>query len=227
VLEVLHCDNHLLVVTKPACVPTVPDESGDPSLLELAKEWVKRELEKPGAVFLGVVHRLDRPVSGVVVFGRTSKGAARLVEQFRERGVEKVYHGVVRGAPPAAEGVLEHWLRKDERANRVFVEERETRGARLARTGYRVLERRGGHSLLELRPHTGRPHQLRVACASMGLPLLGDLKYGAPEPLPDRSIALHASSLRLVHPTTREELRFVSEAPWVLGSRGLGGRERV
>lgn len=220
-LEVLYCDNHLLVVTKPACVPTVPDESGDPSLFELAKEWVKREFEKPGAAFLGVVHRLDRPVSGVVVFGRTSKGAARLTEQFRERGVEKVYQGVVRGAPPAAEGVIEHWLRKDEQANRVFVEERESRGARLARTSYRVLDLRGDYSLLELRPHTGRPHQLRVACASMGLPLLGDLKYGAAEPLPDRSIALHARSLQVAHPTRREEMVFVSEAPWALAGEGV------
>ena len=202
-LEILHCDNHLLVVVKPACTPTVPDSSGDRSLLEMAKAWVKREYEKPGAVFLGVVHRLDRPVSGVLVFARTSKGADRLAGQFRERTVEKVYQGVVRGAPPAAEGTVEHFLRKDEQANRVFIEERELRGARLACTDYRLLERRGELSVLELRPHTGRPHQLRVACASLGLPLLGDLKYGAPEALPDRSIALPAASRRVAPPPPR------------------------
>jgi 23S rRNA pseudouridine1911/1915/1917 synthase len=207
-LEVLHCDNHVLVVVKPACVPIVPDESGDRSLLEIAKSWVKREYEKPGAVFLGVVHRLDRPVSGVVVFGRTSKGAARLSAQFRDREVEKIYHGVVPGVPPQPEGEIEQFLRKDERRNRVIVEIGERGGAKLARTSYRVLRRVGENAILELRPHTGRPHQLRVACASLGLPLLGDLKYGAPEPLPDRSIALHAFSLRFQHPTRAETLHF-------------------
>lgn len=221
-LEVLHCDNHLLVVVKPACLPTVPDSSGDRSLLEIAKSWVKREYEKPGAVFLGVVHRLDRPVSGVLVLARTSKGADRLAGQFRERQVEKVYRGVVRGTPPAADGTIEHYLLKDEHQNRVFIEPREVRGARLARTDYRLLERRGELCVLELRPHTGRPHQLRVACASMGLPLLGDLKYGAPEALPDRSIALHAASLGFTHPTLGEELRFECAPPWRMGRSGLG-----
>jgi 23S rRNA pseudouridine1911/1915/1917 synthase len=213
-LEVLHADNHVLVVNKPACLPCVPDSSEDESLLDRAKAWVKREYEKPGAVFLGVVHRLDRPVSGLVVFGRTSKGADRLSSQFRERRVEKIYWGIVAGCPASPAGEVEQWLRKDRGRNFVEVARGEGGGAQLARTSYRVLGREGGTALLELIPHTGRPHQLRVACASLGTPLLGDLKYGAAEALADRSIALHARRLAFDHPTRDERLDLVAEPPW-------------
>jgi len=216
-LEVLHCDNHLLVVVKPACLPCVPDASGDESLLERAKAWVKREHEKPGEVFLGVVHRLDRPVSGVVAFARTSKGARRLGQQFRARGVRKLYRGVVAGAPRASEGELVQWLRKDAARNRVEVRAEGARDAKRAVTRWRALRSSGGRTLLELEPLSGRPHQLRVACAELCAPLLGDLKYGAPEPLADGSIALHALALELEHPTRRERLRFECappDSPW-------------
>lgn len=217
VLRVLHADNHLLVVAKPAGVPTVPDASGDESLLDQARAWVKREKHKPGAVYLGVVHRLDRPVSGLVVFARTSKAAARLTAAFRTRAVEKVYWGVAARAPAEREGVLEQWLRKDERSNRVEVTSEGTAGEKRARTAWRVLAQvgRGAQTrvLLELRPETGRPHQLRVAAATLGCPLLGDLKYGAREPLPDKSIALHARELGLSHPTRGERLCVECEPP--------------
>ena len=213
-LEVLHCDNHVLVVKKPACLPCVPDSSGDESLLEQAKQWVKDEFDKPGQVFLGVIHRLDRPVSGLVVFGRTSKGAERLSAQFRERGVEKVYLGLVQGTPGAERGEVEQFLMKDRERNHVVVVREEGAGAKLARTSFRILRRLKGSALLELRPRTGRPHQLRVACATLGTPLLGDLKYGAADALPDRSIALHAHRLAFDHPTRDERLEFVAEPPW-------------
>ena len=213
-LEVLYVDNHVLAVAKPAGLPVVPDASGDESLLERARAWVRAEFAKPGEVFLGVVHRLDRPVSGIVVFGRTSKGAARLSEQFRARRARKTYWAVGLGeAPYDREGELEQWLEKDPRANRVRASWEPRPGAQLARTRWRVLERRPGRVLYELEPETGRPHQLRAAAAALGTPLAGDLKYGAPEALSDRSVALHARALEVAHPTRAETLRFEAPAP--------------
>lgn len=216
-LVVLLADNHLLAVAKPAGLPTVPDASGDESLLERARAWVKREKHKPGAVYLGVVQRLDRPVSGVVVFARTSKAAARLTAAFRSRAVSKVYWGVIAAEPQGGEGVLEQWLLKDHARNIVRAVAHERPGAQLARTRWRVLARAGTgrerRVLLELCPETGRAHQLRVAAASLGCPLLGDLKYGAPAALADRSIALHARELELPHPTRRERVRVACAPP--------------
>lgn len=216
-LSVLYADNHLLAVAKPAGLPCVPDASGDESLLDRARAWVKREKAKPGAVYLGVVHRLDRPVSGVVVFARTSKAAARLSAAFKSRDVEKVYWGVSAEEPVAAEGMVEHWLVKDAQRNVVRAVATERPGALFARTRYRVLAREGAgrarRVLVELRPETGRPHQLRVALASLGCPLLGDLKYGARAPLPDKSIALHARELELPHPTRGEKIRVECGVP--------------
>lgn len=215
-LSVVHCDNHLLVVEKPACVPTVPDASGDPSLLDQAKAWVKQRFDKPGKVFLGVVQRLDRPVSGVLCFARTSKAAARLTEALRERRVSKSYWGVVAHGPDGPHnpgGDLEQWLEKDTQRNHVRVVKAGTDGARPALTHWRSIETSAPGTLLELQPLTGRSHQLRVAAASLGSPLLGDLKYGARDPLPDRSIALHAHTLELDHPTQGKRLRFEVPPP--------------
>lgn len=212
-LDVLYSDNHLLVVAKPACVPAVPDETGDTSLYDMAKAWVRAEFEKPGDVFLGIVHRLDRPVSGVMVFARTTKCASRLSEQFRMRVAHKSYWGVGEGEPAANSGALSQWLVKDERTNRVRVETRPSASAKQAITRWKVLERRAGKTLYELVPETGRPHQLRVAAASLATPLLGDLKYGASAALPDKSIALHAFALELEHPTKHERMRFTAPAP--------------
>ncbi len=211
--EVLFVDNHVFAVAKPAGMPVAPDASGDASLLDLARAWVAAEFAKPGAAFLGLVHRLDRPVSGVVVFGRTSKGASRLSESFRERTAAKHYWGVSDRAPRAAEGVVEQWLLKDAARNIVRVAREGDVGAQLAVTRWSVLERRGDRCLLALEPETGRPHQLRVAAATLGCPLLGDLKYGARAALPDASVALHAHALELPHPTRPERLRFAARAP--------------
>lgn len=212
---VLLTDNHLLALAKPAGMPCVPDESGDPALFDWAKAWIKREKAKPGAVFLGIVHRLDRPVSGIVVFARTSKGAARLSEAFRSRAVEKLYWGVSASAPHGTEGVLEQWLLKDEARNVVRAVAGERPGAQLARTRWRVLARAAEDArvLLEFRPETGRPHQLRVCAATLGAVLLGDLKYGARAPLADQSIALHARALEFPHPTRKERVRLACEPP--------------
>lgn len=211
--RVLYEDNHLLVLEKPACLPCVPDSSEDRSLLDWGKLWVREKYGKPGAVFLGVVHRLDRPVSGVVLFARTSKAAERLTAQFRERTVEKVYLGVVAGSRMEGSGCVDHWLSKDAQANRVHIVAEGDEGARRAVTEWRRLERRSDLTLLELRPSTGRAHQLRVACKSLGAPLAGDLKYGAPAPLPDKSIALHAAHIAFDHPTRGERLEFSAPLP--------------
>jgi len=221
-LQVLHADNHLLVVVKPACLPVVPDESGDESLLEQAKLWVKQEYHKPGEVFLGVVHRLDRPVSGVVVFARTSKAAKRLHASWQEQGaVRKTYLAGSDLSWPAGlepQGQWRQWLWKDRSRNRVLISRRE--GSREAITDYRQLPAESG-SFLELTAITGRSHQLRVACASAGLPLLGDLKYGAEAPLADKSIGLHAWRLSLPHPTLGQRMDFEAQPPaWMRGILG-------
>ncbi len=206
-------DNHLLVVRKPSGLPTVPDASGDPSLLDLGKAWIVREFSKPGAAFLGVVHRLDRPVSGVVCLARTSKAAGRLQPAFAERRVLKKYWGVLESAPDQVQGELVQWLFKDRQRNTVQVVGESHPQAKRAVTRWRVLAERGGRCLVELEPATGRSHQLRVAMASLERPLVGDLRYGAGEPLPDRSVALHALSLELDHPVGGERLTFTAAPP--------------
>jgi 23S rRNA pseudouridine1911/1915/1917 synthase len=234
-LSVLYADNHLLAIAKPAGLPSVADESGDADAHALAQEWVRRDKHKPGAIYLGVVHRLDRPVSGVLLFARTSKAAARLSEQFRERGVRKLYWAVALAAPSPAQGELEQWLVRDEERritralpSRAAAESQPPRaaGGGAARalhalTRYRTLARWSasgaahelGAALLEFEPLTGRPHQLRVAAASLHAPLVGDLKYGAPRPLPDASVALHALRLEFDHPTLGTRLSLHAPLP--------------
>ncbi|MCA9001052.1 MAG: RluA family pseudouridine synthase [Planctomycetes bacterium] len=224
--QVLYVDNHVLALHKPSGMPCVPDSSGDPSLLDWGRDWVGREFQKPGNVFLGVVHRLDRPVSGVVVFGRTSKGASRLSDSLRRHDLEKIYWSVLPGKPSPSEGRVNHWLLKDPSRNQVRVLDEESHGAKWAQTSYRFLAEQGSRTLVELIPHTGRPHQLRVAMASLGLPLLGDLRYGARDPLPDRSVALHAVCLRIPHPTRDESIRLLCPPP-ELDVWSFAGRERM
>jgi 23S rRNA pseudouridine1911/1915/1917 synthase len=212
-LQVLHADNHVLAVVKPAGMPAVPDASGDASLFDLARAYVERVYEKPGRAFLGVVQRLDRPVSGVVIFARTSKAAARLSAAFAGRAVEKHYVGVGLGRLDADAGEIEQWLWKDREHNRVHVRAMGSAGAKRARTRWRVRARAPGRVLLELLPETGRAHQLRLACASLGMPLAGDLRYGAPVALGDRSIALHAERLVCPHPVLETPLVLVAPRP--------------
>lgn len=212
-LQVLYCDNHVLAVSKRAGVPTVPDESGSASLFDMARDWVAHEFGKPGRAFLGIVHRLDQPVSGVVVFARTSKAAARLSEAFRAHRVRKVYWAIGIGEPRGSDGELVQWLLKDPDRNRVLAFDREKPGAKHAVTRWRVLARRDGTTLYEFEPQTGRAHQLRVCAATLGTPLVGDLRYGARQPLSDKSVALHAKRIELEHPTRREPLAIECPLP--------------
>lgn len=214
-VRVLYEDNHLLVLSKPACVPTVPDSSKDMSLLDWAKTYLKKTRSKTGNVFLGVVHRLDRPVSGVVCFAITSKAASRLFDQLRTHRMSKTYLALTDRKPPSEHGVLKHIIKKNNAKNIVKVispGSTET-GGKFAQASWALLEDEDGIYLLELKPETGRPHQLRVQCAAMGCPLLGDLKYGAEVPLPDASIGLHAYKLEFLHPVRKEWLSFSTSPP--------------
>jgi 23S rRNA pseudouridine1911/1915/1917 synthase len=186
------------------------DETGDPNLMDAVKAFIKERDKKPGNVFLGLVHRLDRPVGGVMLFAKTSKGASRLSDQFRTRSVEKVYWAVVEGVPKPKEGKVEQWLRKDEANNFVHHFDHEVPGSFKAESRYRVLKTAGGNSLVEVIPATGRPHQIRVAMSSLGTPIVGDLKYGAKTKM-EHNVALFARSLSFNQPITNQRVTVTAE----------------
>ncbi|RJR30518.1 MAG: RluA family pseudouridine synthase [Desulfobacteraceae bacterium] len=213
-LLILYEDNHLIAVHKPAGVLVQGDKSGDIHLMDVVKRYIKVRYGKPGEVFLGLVHRIDRPVSGVVVFARTSKAASRLCSQWRAREVEKIYWALVRGRLEPAEGILRSYLRKGSR--RVFVEDQGERNMQEAILSYRTLSAKGEVSLVEIGLHTGRKHQIRVQLADAGRPIVGDWKYGSVERR-GREICLNAHSLTLIHPTRGEKISIESPAPeWAL-----------
>ena len=211
-LQVLYEDSHCVAVCKPAGILVQADRTGDPTLVQAVEIYLRRRYGKRGGVFIGVVHRLDRPVSGVMLLARTSKAAARLAAQFRAGSVRKVYVALVETAPPQHEGVLVHHLRKDAASNRTHVVAAGEPDARLARLAYRVLETHPGGTLVEVRPETGRSHQIRVQLAAAGAIIVGDLRYGSHRRLGQR-IALHAASLDFEHPTRRETVSVEAPLP--------------
>ncbi len=210
-LEVLYHDTHLLALNKPAGLLTQPGSLGRDNLEDRAKAWIKDRKNKPGAVYLHAAHRLDRAVSGIVVCACTSKALIRLQEAQRNRRLEKVYHAVITGVLPHAQGALEHLL--VHASHHAQVVARNHPGARECRLEYRVLRRRGKRSLLEMRIITGRYHQIRAQLAACGCPILGDRKYGSSTTLPDGAIALHHVRLRLCHPVSREPLDLYAPYP--------------
>jgi 23S rRNA pseudouridine1911/1915/1917 synthase len=211
-LRVLYEDNHCIAVLKPARMLTAGDRTGDVSLLDRVRDYLKQKYQKPGNVFVGLVHRLDRPVSGVVLFARTSKGAARLSEQFREGTVIKVYRAVVEGNVAQPSGEFVDWLLKNTETNTVRSVPPETLSARASRLRYRVLNSVGELTLLEITPETGRSHQIRVQLAERGHPICGDGKYGSQRAM-QGAIALHASQLTFDHPTRHEPVTVSAPDP--------------
>lgn len=213
-LSVIHEDNHLLAVAKPAGLLVQGDDSGDVSLVDEARAYLKAKYDKPGNVYVGLVHRLDRNVSGVVLLARTSKAAARLSAAFRDDGVDKRYLAVCAGRPDPAAGELRHWLAPKGDAEGVTrCADGPFDGAREAVLAYRVLETAEGFSLVEVRPVTGRRHQIRAQMARAGHPLLGDVKYGSARRLPDHRLALHARRLTVPHPVGGRPLELECPLP--------------
>ena len=204
-LDILYLDNHLIAVRKPAGILTQSDNSGGVSLMDQVKDWIKTEYKKPGKVFLGLVHRLDRPVSGIVVFARTSKGASRLSEQFRKQTTKKIYRALVEGTPQSQQASLTHYLRK-EKSLKATVFPRATPNTKEALLDYEVIETFNSTSLLDIHLHTGRFHQIRAQLAFIGHPIVGDKKYGAHSALPEGHISLYAYRLVFNHPTSKEEI---------------------
>jgi 23S rRNA pseudouridine1911/1915/1917 synthase len=210
---IFYRDNHLLVLYKPAGLLVQADETEDDSLLELGKNWVKTVYRKPGQVFLGMVHRLDRPVAGVILFCRTSKAAARMSEQFRTGTTEKYYLAVLQGEMKMKPGRLVHFLQRRENRSSTVVPEG-TPGSRQAVLSFDILDIKRSRTLVKVKLETGRHHQIRVQFAHLGHPVLGDLRYGAPAPLPQKQIALFAKELVITHPVRGERLRFESPLPF-------------
>ena len=211
-LSVIYEDNHILVVNKAAGLLVQGDQTGDESLVDIAKRYIKDKYHKPGNVFLGLVHRLDRPTTGVIVLARTSKALTRLNQQFKDRLTKKVYRAVVSGSPePKAR--LEHFLRKNSSQNKSFHYPKNTLNTKHAILRYRYIEQLRSYHVLEIELETGRHHQIRAQLAAVGLHIKGDLKYGAKRPNQNGSIHLHAQSLALAHPTTKEEMKFIAPYP--------------
>jgi 23S rRNA pseudouridine1911/1915/1917 synthase len=211
-LEILYEDNHLLAVVKPPGIATMGVPGDKTSLLTLAKEYVKERYHKPGNVYLGVVSRLDAPVTGVVLMARTSKAASRLTEQFRTRAVEKLYWALVEGVPRPSSGEWVDWLAQDERHRRMHIVGPTFPGAKEARLLYRRLEQLDHLALMEIELQTGRKHQIRLQAAHHGHPVVGDRKYGSQQPFP-AGIALHARQLAVVHPVSGNLLQLEAPVP--------------
>ena len=212
-MQVIYEDNHIIVVAKRSGEIVQGDKSGDRPLTEDVKAYLKEKYAKPGLVFLGVVHRLDRPVLGLVVFARTSKALSRLNEMFRNGSIHKTYWALVQTPPPAEEGELIHWLTRNERQNKSYAYRNEVPGSKKAVLRYRVIGQTDRYTLLEIQLLTGRHHQIRCQLAAMGCPIRGDLKYGAPRSTPDGSISLLARSIEFVHPVSKEIIRLEAPLP--------------
>lgn len=212
-MRVVYEDNHIIIVYKESGEIVQGDKTGDTPLSDIVKDYIKEKYQKPGNVFLGVVHRLDRPVSGLVVFARTSKALSRLNEMFRIGEVHKTYWAITKNMPAIEEGRLEHWLVRNEKQNKSYAYAKEKPGAKKAVLEYKMIGRTDNYSLLEVRLLTGRHHQIRCQLAAMGCPIKGDLKYGAQRSNPDGSISLLSHRVEFVHPVSKERIDVTSPVP--------------
>lgn len=212
-IPILYEDNHLLIVEKPVNIPVQQDRSNDPDLLNLLKRDLKIRYNKPGNVYLSLIHRLDRPVGGAIVFAKTSKAASRLANLLRQRKIKRKYLAVVHGSIPNKHKTLVHYLRKDRKKNEVSVVPQQMKHAKKAILHYRVLEQKKEFSLVEIELETGRSHQIRVQFQAIGHPLFGDQKYGERVNKPGQQIALWANELSFVHPVRKTEVTIQSNPP--------------
>ena len=212
-MKVVYEDNHIIIVNKCSGEIVQGDKTGDKHLSDTVKEYIKQKYNKPGNVFLGVVHRLDRPVSGLVVFAKTSKALSRLNDMFRTGDVHKTYWAVVKRRDIAMEGTLTDWLTRNERQNKSYAHEREVPGAKKAVLKYTVRAVADNYMLIEVTLLTGRHHQIRCQLSHMGCPIKGDLKYGAPRSNPDGSISLLSRRVEFVHPVSKENIVAYADVP--------------
>ena len=212
-IGVLYEDNHLLAVSKPTGFPVQGDDSGDQSMVDAARDYLRYTYNKPGNVFSGLIHRLDRPVSGVLMIAKTSKALSRMTQLFNKREIEKTYWALVSRRPEAEEGTLVHWLTKDTKRNVSRASAKQSGNAKRAELSYRFLKRIGRYYLLEIKPLTGRSHQIRLQLARMGCSVVGDLKYGYPQANPDAGICLHALKLNFIHPVRKVPIEIKAPLP--------------
>ncbi|MFP5471592.1 MAG: RluA family pseudouridine synthase [Bacteroidia bacterium] len=212
-MEILYEDNHLMIVNKKPSEIVQGDKTGDVPLSEKVKEFIKKRDNKPGAVFLGVAHRIDRPVSGVLMFAKTSKSLARLNQMFQDKTIQKTYWAVVKNEPPKQEDTLTHFLKKNEVKNKSFVEPDEKRGGKKSILNYKIIAKSDNYFLLEIDPKTGRHHQIRAQLSAIKCPIKGDLKYGFDRSNSDGSIHLHAHKISFIHPVSKELIEVNAPVP--------------
>ena len=212
-MTVLYEDNHIIVINKAAGEIVQGDKTGDASLCDTMKQYLKEKYAKPGNVFIGLPHRLDRPVSGVVVFAKTSKALERLNRMFSEGSVKKIYWALTKGIPVPAEAELESWILRNEKMNKSFSYPKEVKGSKRAVLHYRLAAASQNYNLIEVELKTGRHHQIRCQLSSIGCPIKGDLKYGAQRSNPDGSISLHARYIEFVHPVSKELIAVTAPLP--------------
>ena len=212
-LQILHEDNHIIVINKRVGDIVQGDKTGDKPLSEVVKEYIKDKYKKPGEVYLGVIHRLDRPTTGIVVFAKTSKALSRLNDAFKNRETQKTYWAVVKNSPPKENDTLIHYLKRNPKNNTSKAHTKEIPESKKASLDYKIIKKLDNYFGLEINLHTGRHHQIRAQLAAIGCPIKGDLKYGFDRSNPDGGIHLHARKLSFTHPVTKEELTIIAPVP--------------
>ncbi len=212
-MEILYEDNHIIAINKRVSDIVQGDKTGDEPLSEKVKSYIKKKYHKPGNVYLGVTHRLDRPVSGALLFAKTSKALGRLNEMFKHKEIKKIYWAVVKTKPPELEETLNHYLIKNQKKNKSFAYDNEGKDAKLASLTYKLIAEADNYYLLEVELHTGRHHQIRCQLAKIGCPIKGDLKYGFPRSNSDSGISLHARKIKFIHPVKKESIEVVAPTP--------------
>lgn len=212
-MQVLYEDNHIIIVSKTVNEIVQGDKTGDKTLIDSVKQYIKVKYNKPGDVFLGLAHRLDRPTSGIVVFARTSKALSRLNAMFRDGEIHKTYWAITANCPKETEGTLENFIKKNEKLNKSFIAPKETKEAKKAILNYRIISKSDRYYLWEINLLTGRHHQIRCQLAAINCPIKGDLKYGYPRSNPDGGLSLHARKVEFIHPVSKKEISVIAPVP--------------